>query len=122
MSDYKLQTNLPPDLHQQFVLEDERMSLEREVYQSKERLAKHGRHLFILTGCSLLCFGISKWIWPDISIYIFLGWIVGVLFESIMIVRSWMMAKRNLKAWNEIIELARESSHQNKDVKVGNRM
>ena len=76
---------------------------EREIHQIKRRIASHLTRLGSITGISILIFGVSSWIWPGVSIYLFLFWTVGVLFEVTILTVNFILARKRLRDWKAIV-------------------
>ena len=76
---------------------------EREIHQIKRRIASHLTRLGSITGISILIFGVSRWIWPGVSIYLFLIWTVGALFEAFVLIGNFMSARKRLRNWKAIV-------------------
>jgi hypothetical protein len=104
MNEFSTTSNLPPAVRRGFVLEAERASLTREISELKEEMKAHARRFVGIAGLAILVFGISKWIWPDVSIYLFLFWTVGILYEGVQFARCLVAAQKKLRTWNQIMK------------------
>lgn len=103
MSEFEPASGLPSELRRDFILEAQKANLAREVSQAKRQIKRQVRRLSILTAISLLLYGVSKWIWPDVSIYLFFSWVIEMLFEGVVLARNMIKARKALRAWNGIM-------------------